>query len=296
MASNEEILDTLGLIQNHIISIESSVEEVKMSKQEAVEMNENDRNILLKNISTFEQDLVNNIRDTIIQQQEEMKSYNDDYNEQLLSQNRRNRIDAENLFNRVENTAKNIRDLNTTVRDSVNEGLEKLHLREEIKTIMNSSIKSSLENQTKANEQAVIKLGNTAVQMRETFRNNVYAPFGFIGMVLIVLAFFAGFRTHEIYQNRICENVFELFYSDRFNEELSEPLKEAKIEASEYLKEQKIEANDYKKLKEQEADDYLKNKIIEADEEYTRRLQAYIENAKNEVSKSMKKNSKKGDN
>lgn len=296
MASNEEIMDTLSILQSHIINVESSLEEVKNSKQEAVEMNEYDRNAILNNMMDFERSLVSNIKDTIVQQQLELKSYNEEFNEKLNSQNLKNRADAEALYNRVERTARNVSDLNSTVRNAVNSGFEGLHLKEEIENMMNISIKASLENQTKANEQAVIKLGNTAVQMRETFRNNVYAPFAYAGMLLIVLSFLGGIKIHELYQRKTCANVFEQFYSDKFIEELSEPLKEAKIDAAEYLDQQKKEAEDYKKLKEQEADDYLKNKIIEADEEYTRRLQAYIENAKDEVSKSIKKNTKKEDN
>ena len=296
MATNEDIMDTLGILQSHIINVESALEEVKNSKQEAVEMNEYDRNAILNYMMDFERSLVSNIKDTIVQQQLELKSYNEEFNEKLNSQNNKNRADAEALYNRVERTARNVSELNSTVRNAVNSGFEGLHLKEEINAIMNSSIKASLENQTKANEKAVIKLGNTAVQMRETFRNNIYAPFAYAGMILIVLFFGGGFKCHEIYQNRICENVFEQFYTDRFDKEIEGPLKKAKIEAAEYLDQQKKEAEDYKKLKEQEADDYLKNKIIEADEEYTRRLQAYIENAKDEVSKSMKKNTKKEDN
>lgn len=296
MASNEEIMDTLSIIQSHIINVESSLEDVKSSKQEAIQMNEYDRNVILRNISDFQQTLVNNVKETIVQQQTEMESYNEEFKEKLLEQNRKNRVDAENLFNRVEHSVKNIRDLSTTVKDSVNAGFENLHLRDEIKRMMNSSIKTALENQTKLNEQAVIKLGNTAVQIRETFKNNVYAPFGYAGMVLIFLAFWGGFKVHDVYQTKTCENVFEQFYEDRFNMEIEEPRKKAELDASEYLNEQKKEAEVYRKQKEAEADAYLKNKIIEADEEYTRRLQAYIENAKDEVSKSMKKNAKKGDN
>ena len=296
MPSNEEIMDTLSIIQSHIITVESALEDVKNSRQEAVAMNEYDRNAILRNISEFEQSLVNNIKDTIIQQQLELKSYHKDFNEKLISQNHKNMADAEALFNRVERTTKNVSELNLTVRNTVNSGFEGLHLKEEINTIMNSSIKASLENQTKANEQAVIKLGNTAVQMRETFRENVYTPFAYAGMLLIVLSFLGGFKVHELYQRKTCEDIYEQFYIARFNEEIAAPLQEAKIEAGKYLDEQKKETDAYRKLKEQEADDYLKNKIIEADEEYTRRLQAYIENAKDEVSKSMKKNTKKEDN
>ncbi len=296
MATNDELMDTLGILQSHIINVESALEDVKASRQEAVVMNEYDRNAILNNIMDFERALVSNIKDTIVLQQTELKSYHEEFNEKLNSQNNKNRADAEALYNRVERTARNVSDLNSTVRNAVNSGFEGLHLTEEIENIMNTSIKSSLENPTMANEQAVIKLGNTAVQMRETFKENVYAPFVYAGMLLIGLSFFGGFKIHELYQRETCANVFEQFYSDRFNEELDEPLKEAKLEAAEYLDEQKKEAESYRKLKEQEADDYLKNKIIEADEEYTRRLQAYIDNAKDEVSKSMKKNTKKEDN
>lgn len=296
MATNEDIMDTLSIIQSHIITVESALEEVKSSRQEAVAMNEYDRNAIMNNISEFELSLVNNIKDTIVQQQIELKSYHEEFNEKLSSQNNKNKHDAEALFLRVERATKNISDLNTTVSDSVNSGFENLHLGGRIEKIMQTSVKEALEKQTEANKQAVIDLSNTAKNLREKFTDYVYFPIAFIGMFIIGLAVFGGFKLHELYQRKTCENVFEQFYSDRFNEELEKPLKEAKLKAAEYLDELKQEAEDYKKLKEQEADDYLKNKIIEADEEYTRRLQAYIENAKDEVSKSMKKNAKKGDN
>ena len=76
MATNEDIMDTLGIIQNHMIDVESALEDVKNSRQEAVAMNEYDRNAVLKNISEFEMTLVNNIKDTIVQQQTDLKSYN----------------------------------------------------------------------------------------------------------------------------------------------------------------------------------------------------------------------------
>lgn len=293
MASNEEIMDTLGILQNHIINVESGIEDVKASRQEALEMNEYDRNVIMKNISDFEQTMVNNLKDVIIQQQSELRSYNEKFNEKLNSQNHKNREDAEALYHRVEQTTKKVCDLNSTVRDAVNTGFGNLHLKEEINAIMNSSIKASLENQTKANEKAVIRLCNTAVQMRDTFKNNIYAPFAYAGMILIVLFFAVGFKCHELYQNRICENVFEQFYTDKFNKEIEVPLKEAEKKAKVYLSEQNEKAEVYRKEKEKEADLYLKNKLNEADAEFEKRLQAYVDNAKKEVSNSMKK--KKGD-
>ena len=131
MATNEDIMDTLGIIQNHMIDVESALEDVKASRQEAVAMNEYYRNAVLKNISEFEMTLVNNIKDTIVQQQMELKSYHKDFNEKMISQNHKNMADAEALFNRVERTAKNVSDLNSTVRNTVNSGFEGLHLREE---------------------------------------------------------------------------------------------------------------------------------------------------------------------
>ena len=79
MATNEDIMDTLGILQSHIINVESALEEVKNSKQEAVEMNEYDRNAILNNMMDFERSLVSNIKDTIVQQQLELKSYNEEF-------------------------------------------------------------------------------------------------------------------------------------------------------------------------------------------------------------------------
>ena len=144
MATNEDIMDTLGIIQNHMIDVESALEDVKNSRQEAVAMNEYDRNSVLKNISEFEMTLVNNIKDTIVQQQTDLKSYNEEFHEKLISQNNKNRTDAEALYNKVERTARNVLDLNSTVRNAVNAGLERLHLTEEIENIMKAFMEMDL--------------------------------------------------------------------------------------------------------------------------------------------------------
>ena len=300
MSSNEEIMDTLSIIQSHIITVESGLEDVKNSRQEAVAMNEYDRNAILRNISEFEQSLVNNIKDCIIQQQLEIKSENEDFKEKLLEQSRKNRVEAENLFNRVERAIKNVHELNSIVSDSVNAGFNNLHLREEIAKIMNSSIKSSLESQTKSNQQAVIDLGKTAENLKEKFNEFVFTPFAVLGMLLIGIACYGGFKIHELYQKKTCENVFEQFYADRFNEELAAPLKEAEIKAKEYLDDQKKSADEYRKLKESEADEYYKTRLEEAKKDandaYEMSIQAFVDNAKKDAAKTKRKNNTKEDN
>lgn len=300
MSSNEEIMDTLSIIQSHIITVESGLEDVKNSRQEAVAMNEYDRNAILRNISEFEQSLVNNIKDCIIQQQLEIKSENEDFKDKLLDQSRKNRVEAENLFNRVERTTKNVHELNSIVSDSVNAGFNNLHLREEISKIMNSSIKSSLESQTKANQQAVIDLGKTAENLKEKFNDFVSTPFAFLGMLLIGIACYGGFKIHELYQKKTCENVFEQFYTERFNEALAAPLREAEIKAKEYLDAQEKSADEYKKQKEAEADEYYKSRLEEAKKDandaYEMSIQAFVDNAKKDAAKTKKKNKEKEDN
>ena len=49
MATNEDIMDTLGIIQNHMIDVESALEDVKNSRQEAVAMNEYDSDYFTEN-------------------------------------------------------------------------------------------------------------------------------------------------------------------------------------------------------------------------------------------------------
>ena len=300
MSSNEEIMDTLSIIQSHIITVESGLEDVKNSRQEAVAMNEYDRNAILRNISEFEQSLVNNIKDCIIQQQLEIKSENEDFKDKLLDQSRKNRVEAENLFNRVERTTKNVHELNSIVSDSVNAGFNNLHLREEISKIMNSSIKSSLESQTKANQQAVIDLGKTAENLKEKFNDFVSTPFAFLGMLLIGIACYGGFKIHELYQKKTCENVFEQFYTERFNEALAAPLREAEIKAKEYLDAQKKTADEYRKQKVAEADEYYKSRLEEAKKDandaYEMSIQAFVDNAKKDAAKTKKKNKEKEDN
>lgn len=308
MASNDEIMDKLDIIQRRFTGVETTLEELRNSKPETVEMNEKDRSILLSNISAFEENLSNNIKNEIIRQQTDFKAYQKDFSEKLVLQNNQNKNDAETLFLRVEKTAKSVGDLSSTVRQSIDSVFNDLNLKDEIETIMRISIKESLEKQTKANEQAVIKIGNTAVQMRETFKKYVSNSFAYVAMIIVIMAGLVGFKLHEVFQSLTCENVFEQFYQDKYEKEISEPMKQAEKEASDFLKVKKQEASDYleqqkkdadfyNKQKKSEADQYLKVKMTEADkkadEEYELRLNAYAENAKKEASKTMKNNKPK---
>ena len=305
MASNDEIMDKLDIIQQRFTGVETALEEISNSKPETVEMNERDRNVLLSNIRAFEENLSRNIKNEIIQQQTDFKIYQKDFSEKLVIQNNNNKKDAEELFKRVEKVANSVGDMSYTVRSSVESGFRNLNLESDIKNIMRTEIKESLQAQTKANEQAVIKIGNTAVQMRETFKKYVSNTFAWGAMIVVIGAGLLGFKLHQTIQEWNCENVFNQFYQEKYDKEIAEPMMKAekeaaeflkinKQEATDYLKNQKKDADAYNKQKKQEADQYLKTKMEEADrkadEEYQLRLNAYAENAKKEVSKTVKAN------
>lgn len=230
MASNDEIMDKLDIIQNRIIGIETSVEERKNIKTETAEMNENRSTVLLLKFSELEEKIFKIINDEIIRQQKDFKSIQEQFNRKLILQNKQNEKQTAELLLKTSKSAK--------------------------------ELKSWLVHIS-----------------RKTFPRY----FAYILFLLVLLNGVCGFKLHEFVQNRNCENVFEQFYQVRFDEEISKPMMNAEQQATEYLEQKK-----------KEADQYLKTKMVEADskadKEYELRLNAYVENAKKEATKTVKKN------
>ena len=83
-----------------------------------------------------------------------------------------------------------------------------------------------------------LALGNTAVEMRKLYRRTVHDAFAISAMILTMIAFLGGIMIHQILMNKTCEDVFEKFYSEKYEKEIAEPFKMAQKEAADYLKQQ----------------------------------------------------------
>lgn len=171
-----------------------------------------------------------------------------------------------------------------------------------------TTVKDALKKQTQKNEQAAIKLGNTAVEMRKLYRRTVHDAFAIAAMILTMIALLGGIMIHQIWMNKTCEDVFEKFYSEKYEKEIAEPLKTAQKEAADYLNQQKKEADKYLAETKKQADEDLKNKKAEAkkylddqmaeartkaQEEYDKRMELYSQQVQAAVDKKIKKEKSK---
>ena len=127
-------------------------------------------------------------------------------------------------------------------------------------------------------------------------------------LALILLALLGGIRLESLRTKKTCKDVFERFYSEKYEAEIAQPLIDAKKEAEEYLLSKKAEADNYVTRTKKEADEELKSKKKEAKEylkeqmedararaheEFSRRMELYAQNMQKEVDQEIKKSNSK---
>lgn len=156
--SIEDLKDQLDTVQNHLINLESNIEDMRNHQPEMVEMNVRDREAVLSNIRYFEAELSDSIKEAFVGQSAEMKS---DLNAFLGNLNRE-RIQYQNetkcLLERASSVAASVKSLGDSVHDEVKNGFDGLNIRGTVDSVMKAHIADVLKAQMKASEQAVIKL------------------------------------------------------------------------------------------------------------------------------------------
>ena len=275
----EDLIINTNTKVERLVDIENLLEKVANSKPEVYEMNARDREVLLGEIRRFTNELSETLRKVFVQTQEEGRKER----RSLTEQNQQ-------IFNDCMDAVQNVLKDFKGCADSC-KGLD---------TVCRKSI---LEKQTKANEHAAIKLGNTGKEIRKAFKNSVHITFAIPAMVLLLFSYISGIGTHSLWVKNNCKDVFEKFYSDKYEAEISEPLKQAQVEAQLYLKQQKSEADKYLsdtkkqadedlKIKKEESAKYLKEQMEEArkkaNEEFNRRMELYSQQVQNSVDKNIR--------
>ena len=307
----EDLIININTKVERIVDVENLLEKVANAKPEVYEMNSHDREVLLGEIRRFTNELSETLRKVFVQTQEEGRRER----LSLSEQNQKTYIDCMNsveaLLNDFKDAADSCKGLGDACQKSINNAIDMTSLRREITNVIEISVKTALEKQAHANEQAAIKLGNTAVEIRKTFRESVHISFALPAMVLVLFSYFCGFGTHSLWVKNNCEDVFEKFYEDKYEAEISEPLKQAQTEAKLYLKEKQSEADKYLSDTKKQADEDLKNKKVEAakylieqmeearnkaTEEFNKRMELYSQQVQNAVEKNIKNQKSKEEN
>jgi len=299
----EDLIINTNTKVERLVDIENLLEKVANSRPEVYEMNARDREVLLGEIRRFTNELSETLRKVFVQTQEEGRKERrslTEQNQQIFN----DCMDAvQALLQDFKGCADSCKGLDTVCRNTIKSAIDMASVQREITCTIESTVKSILEKQTKANEQAAIKLGNTGKEIRKAFKNSVHITFAIPAMVLLLFSYISGIGTHSLWVKNNCKDVFEKFYSDKYEAEITEPLKQAQAEAQLYLKQQKSEADKYLsdtkkqadedlKIKKGEAAKYLKEQMEEArkkaSEEFNRRMELYSQQVQNSVEKNIK--------
>ena len=292
---------------NRLVDIENGIEKLVNAKPEVYQMNSSDRDIFLREIRSFENGLSETLKKVFFESQQDFKS--ERIRLTTANQNTYNEAIAkiQTILIDFQNATDSCKGLDEVCRKAVSDSTNIYPFINAFKNEINTTVKETLQKQTKANEQAAIKLGNTAVEVRGIMKRCVHINYAIPSMLFPLIALVFGFLCHGVLMNMNCENVFDQFYSERYEKEIAEPLKAAEKEASDYLKQQKKEADKYLSETKKQADEDLKNRKAEAkkyledqmtearnkaQEEYDRRMELYSQQVQTEVDKKLKKQTK----
>ena len=310
---NKDIEDLIIDTNNkagRLVDMEILLEKIANEKSETNELNPRDREVLVTEIREFEKDLSEKLRivfnenlekgrkERLIANTENQKTYNN-----LLYEIQKKMDDLQKIVNSCSG-------LDIVCRETINQSVDVFSLRIGVVSAMEKMVRDILSKQTTANEQAAAKLADTANDMRNLFKKSLHIDFVLPALALILLALFGGIRIESLRTKKTCKDVFERFYSEKYEAEIAQPLADAKKEAAEYLRIQKAEADEILakakkeadedlKAKKAEAKEYLKEQLdsarTRAQEEYERRMELYDQRVHNDVDLKMKKSNIKGD-
>lgn len=304
----EEQIFSINTKVGRLVDIENKIEKLLNEKSEVSQMSPKDREVILNEIKAFQTDFSEGLKGVFLNNQAEFKKDKI----ALLQQGQQSVNDSllklQNLLIDFQGTADACKELKEICQTAVKDAINMASVKMDLEHVIETTVKDSLKKQTQSNEQAAIKLGNTAVEMRKLYRRTVHDAFAISAMILTMIAFLGGIMIHQILMNKTCEDVFKKFYSEKYEKEIAEPLKTAQKEAAVYLKQQQKEADKYLSDTKKQADEDLKNKKaeakkylddqmaearIKAQEEYDKRMELYSQQVQAAVDKKIKKEKSK---
>ena len=275
MATNEDILDTVEVIAERIRDLETTVESLK-NKPASVELGIAD----LEKIDSYVESISKNLISAIAEEHTRFTSKADGYTKSLAEKSKEVTENINQLLNNVQAKLHSdysdasimrstyVRDISSSIINNINSNL--------------SALNQTIESINKSSKYINI---NANRFIKSTNKNNAII----IGLVTLFCGVFLGYYFSTLFVSKSAEEVFELFYRNKYDKEIAAPLEVATAEAEDFLKMKKKEANDYLKQKKEEADLYYKEAIeyadMKADEVYKKKMDLYLENAKAEVNR-----------
>lgn len=269
-----------------------------------------------KYITDFEKQLTENLQKTIISQNSEVQNKTIalvNKVEKLVEESCRKN---EELYEKTDSAKSSIYSLKFDLKEELGKKLDVSGIKQELTSsidgAMDKAVDKKLEPVIKKLDKSsdyYFKAGKTIFENRDNYLSKKYVrTFYITWAATFFLTAILSLGSYRLIENVICENVFDKFYSDRYEKEISEPLKTAKVEAEAFLKQQKKDGELYSSERKKEADTYLKEKKLEADkyleeqlaearkkaqEEFYKRMDLYSQQVHKEVDKSQKKSKNK---
>lgn len=306
----EDLIININTKVDRLVDIENLLEKIANSKPEVYEMNSRDREVLQTGIRDFEHELSETLRRVFNANLEESRRERlliIESNQKIYDDN----LDAlQNKLKDFQKVADSCKDLDVLCFNAINQAVDLNSIQQKLNHTMVTTVKEILSKLTIANEKTTKNFNGVTEEMQKLLKKSLHIAFVIPVIVLVFLAYIGGIGTLAIWNKKTCENVFEKFYADKYEKEISQPMIEAKKEAAEYLRIQKSEADEIRakskkeaeadlKAKKAEAKEYLKEQLdsarTRAQEEYERRMELYDQRVHNDVDLKMKKSNIKGD-
>ncbi len=304
----EDLIININSKVGRIVDIENLVEKIINEKPEVVEMNPHDREVVISEIRKFENELSETLREVFKENLELSK------NERLIV-TRDNYMTYNKLLQSLQNKlsdfqkiADSCNGLDVICKNAINQAVDLNSIKQSINHTMVTTVKESLAKLTRAIEKSTQNFNQVTVEMRKLLKKSLHVAFVLPTIVIVLLAFVGGIGTNIIWTRKTCADVYERFYSNKYEAEIAKPLAEAKKEAADYAKKQKAEADEILARTKKEAAEDLKGKKAEAEkyrkeqmedarkraqEEYERRMKLYDQRVHNDVDAKMKKSNSK---
>ena len=193
----EEQIFSINTKVGRLVDIENKIEKLLNEKSEVSQMSPKDREVILNEIKAFQTDFSEGLK--VVFQNNQAEFRKDKI--ALLQQGQQSVNDSllklQNLLIDFQGTADSCKELKETCQKAINDAINMTSVKMDLEHTIETTVKDALKKQTQKNEQAAIKLGNTAVEMRKLYRRTVHDAFAIAAMILTMIALLGGIMIHK---------------------------------------------------------------------------------------------------
>ena len=307
-SETEDLLININTKVERLVDIENLLEKVANEKREVYEMNPRDREVLVTELREYETELSEALRAVFNMNLEKIRS------ELLIVTNENQEIYKELLQTMkteladLQKATDSCNGLNLICKNAITQAVDLTSIQKGLNHTMATTVNKNLSRMTIANQKTTQSFNNVTAEMQKLLKKSLHVAFVLPTIVIVLLAFVGGIGTNIIWTRKTCADIYERFYSNKYETEIANPLVEAKKEAADYVKKQKAEADEILARTKKEAAEDLKGKKAEAEkyrkeqmedarkraqEEYERRMKLYDQRVHNDVDAKMKKSNLK---